>query len=493
MTQICVALVEETTAGMVARMTELAPLADLFEVRADRVIDLDLLTILRARTRPIVLTCRSVSEGGSWPDDDPRRRLTLLEAVKRRFDYVDVELRSGFFDVMVEKVGEGLIVSHHDIEGMPDDLDRLYGEMTEVGADIAKIVVTPRSIADVGRLLAFAARVRDEGGTPLIALALGPLGTVTRVVAGRYGAPFTYASAAGGQESAPGQIPAAQMADLYRVRDVTAQTKVYGVLGTSVLRSLSPVLHNRALEARGLDAIYVPLQAEALAPFMEALPALGLSGFSVTQPYKVEILPYLHEVEEPAALCGSVNTVVVHDGMLRGSTTDGTGVLAPLKKKIDVKGRNVVILGAGGAARAAALALIRKGAHVTLLARDADKAEEVAAVLGCGAGALHEASMYPWDILINATPVGSGPTIQQTPLPAELHRVGAVVLDMIYDPLETRFLREARAAGGKTIDGLQMLLAQAVAQFETWTGQEAPVDTMKSAALFLAQSQEEES
>ncbi len=443
MTQICVALVEETTAGMVARMAELAPLADLFEIRADRVIDLDLLTILRARTRPLVLTCRPVSQGGAWDDDDPRRRMTLLEGVKRRFDYVDIELRSGFLDVMVEK-----------------------------------------------RLLEFAARVRDEAGTPLIALALGPLGTLTRVLAGRYGAPFTYASAAGGAESAPGQIPAAVMADLYRVRNVTAETKVYGVLGRDVLRSLSPVLHNRALEARGLDAVYVPLQAEALPPFIEALPALGLSGFSVTQPYKVEILPYLQEVEEAAALCGSVNTVVAHDGMLRGSTTDGTGVLVPLKKKINVKGLNVVILGAGGAARAAALALIRKGARVTLLARDVDKAEEVGGALGCGSGALHEASLYPWDILINATPVGSGETADQTPLPADLHRPGAVVLDMIYDPLETRFLREARAAGGKTIDGLQMLLAQAVAQFETWTGLEAPVDTMKSAALFLAQEQE---
>lgn len=280
------------------------------------------------------------------------------------------------------------------------------------------------------------------------------------------------------------------MADLYRVRNVTADTKVYGVLGRDVERSLSPVLHNRALEARGLDAVYVPLPAEALPPFLEALPALGLSGFSVTQPYKVDILPYLQEAEEPAALCGSVNTVVVHDGMLRGSTTDGTGVLVPLKKKIDVKGRNVVILGAGGAARAAALALTRKGAHVTVLARDLDKAEEVAAALGCGSGALHEAALFPWDILINATPVGSGKTANQTPLPAELHRAGSVVLDMIYDPLETRLLREARAAGCRTIDGLQMLLAQAVAQFETWTGLEAPVNVMKSAALFLAQEQE---
>jgi 3-dehydroquinate dehydratase/shikimate dehydrogenase len=490
MTQICVALVEETTGGMVTRMAELAPLADLFEIRADRVIDLDLLTILRARTRPLVLTCRPESQGGHWADDDPRRRLTLLEGVKRGFDYVDVELRSGFTDVMVEKVGEGLVVSHHDVEGTPDDLDGLYHEISDTGADVAKIIVTPQSIADVGRLLAFAGRARDESGPPLIALAMGPLGTLTRVLAGRYGAPFTYASAAGGAESAPGQLPAGLMADLYRVRNVTAETKVYGVLGSDVVRSLSPVLHNRALEARGLDAVYVPLQAEALPPFIEALPALDLSGFSVTRPYKVDILGHLHEVEEPAALCGSVNTVVVHDGMLRGSTTDGMGVLVPLRKRIDVKGRTAVILGAGGAARAAALSLSRKGAKVTVLARDAEKAAEVAGALGCASGALADAADHAWDILINATPVGSGASAEETPLSAEHHRPGSVVLDMVYDPMETRLLREAQAAGCKTIGGLEMLLAQAVAQFETWTGLEAPVEAMKSTMLYLAQERE---
>src|SRR5262249_34669608 len=200
------------------------------------------------------------------------------------------------------------------------------------------------------------------------------------------------------------------------------------------VRSLSPALHNRALAERGLDAVYVPLQAEALEPFLEALPALDLAGFSVTRPYKVEILRHLQEVEDAAALCGSVNTVVVHDGMLRGSTTDGTGVLVPLKKRTEVKGRHVVILGAGGAARAAALALTRKGAHVTLLARDRAKAGPVAATLGCHAGTLDAAGSYEWDILINATPVGSGAAVEETPLPSEYHRAGAIVLDMVYDP-----------------------------------------------------------
>lgn len=490
MTQICVSLTEETTEGLIDRMADLAPVADLFEIRGDLVLDLDLLTILRAKTRPLLFACRAASEGGRWSDTETRRRMNLLEAVKRGFEYVDVEYRSDFFDVMMEKSGSGLVVSYHDMEGMPDDLDSLYFKMCNKGADIVKIAVTPHSIADVGRLLEFAEQTSKGGGKPLIAIAMGPLGVITRVVAGRYGAPFTFASAAPGAESAPGQVPAALMADLYRVREVTAATRVYGVLGADVTRSLSPALQNRAFEARRIDAVYVPLQAEALEPFMTALPALGLAGFSVTRPYKTEILPYLQEVDEAAALCGSVNTVVAHDGMLQGSTTDGRGILAPLKRLVDLKGKRVVILGAGGAARAATLAFFRKNARVTVLARDAAKARSVAAVVGCAHGALLDLANHPWDVLINATPVGSSACPDETPVAASLLRRGSLVFDMVYDPLETRLLREAKAAGCVIVGGIEMLIAQAVAQFETWTGLEAPLDVMKSAALFLAQAEE---
>src|SRR6185295_18379312 len=252
--------------------------------------------------------------------------------------------RSAFTEVMVEKAGRGLIVSYHDLKGTPEDLDGFYAAMRERGADVVKIAVTPHSVRDVGRLLDFAARTAAAG---------------------------------------PGQVPAAEMADLYRARDVNPLTKLYGVLGSDVVWSLSPVLHNRAFEARGLDAVYVPLQAESLEGFLAALPAFGLSGFSVTRPFKVDIVPQLQEVEEQAALSGSVNTVVVHDGGLSGSTTDGIGVLAPLKRRLDVKGRAVVIIGAGGAARAATVALQRKGARVTLAARRPEKAAAVATALGC--------------------------------------------------------------------------------------------------------------
>jgi 3-dehydroquinate dehydratase/shikimate dehydrogenase len=491
MTRICVSLTEETTDGVIDRMADLAGTADLFEIRGDMVLDLDLLTILRAKTKPLIFTCRHPSEGGRWGDTEDRRRMLLLEAVKRGYDYVDVEYQSGFMDVMVEKSGSGLILSYHDLEGTPQNLAALYEGMCGKGADIVKIAVTPQSIADVGRLLEFASRTARSGGKPLVPVALGPLGVVTRILGGRYDAPFTYGSAASGAEAAPGQLPASQLADLYRVRQITPKTKVYGVLGSNVVRSLSPFLHNRAFEARGVDAVYVPLQAEALRPFVEALPALDLAGFSITRPYKVDILDHLQEVDEEAALCGSVNTVVVHDGLLRGSTTDGFGVLTPLKKRLELRGKNVVIVGAGGAARAAALALTRKGAAVTVLARDADKAAFVGAAVGCVYGPLDSLDSVAWDVLINATPLGTaGLAADETPVPARLHRAGSVVLDMVYDPLDTRLLREAQAAGCTIIDGLEMLLAQAAVQFETWTGLEAPLDVMKSTALFLAQEQE---
>ncbi len=488
--RICVSLTDDTTAGVIARMEALAGVADIFEIRGDLVADLDLLAILRARTKPLMLTCRAESEGGRWPDDDPRRRRALLEGVKRGYDYVDIEHRSGLLDVMREKAGRGLVVSYHDLEGMPADLDTLYGEMCERGADVVKIAVTPRSIADVGRVLAFARRAAERGGTPVVAIAMGPLGVATRILSGRHGAPFTYASTSAGAESAPGQVPVSLMAGLFRVSSLSSATRVYGILGSDVAGSLSPVLHNRAFEARGIDAVYVPLQADSLEAFVMALPALELSGFSVTRPYKVDILAHIQEVEETAAVCGSVNTVLVQpDGTLRGSTTDGIGVMASLKTRIDVKGKAVVLLGAGGAARSAALSLANKGATVTILARDVKQSAASARAVGCRHGALADAARHPWDVVINATPLGSGALADETPLPGALHRKGTVALDMVYDPLETRFLREAQAAGCTVVGGLEMLLAQAIAQFETWTGVEAPAAVMRQTADFLAHAQ----
>jgi 3-dehydroquinate dehydratase/shikimate dehydrogenase len=484
--RICVSVTEETTAAVVDRMAELLPHADLFEVRADFVRDLDLPALVRARVKPILLTCRTEREGGRFPvADEPARRSILREAVRLGFDLVDVEARAGFDDVAGAKTGRGLVLSWHDFEGTPKSLEALYRRMAGAGADIVKIAVTARSVEDLGRLLAFAGRhahARERGRPPLVALAMGPLGVASRILGGRYGAPFTFAAPSAGREAAPGQLPARVLAESYRVRSIGPQTRVYGILGVDVLRSVSPAIHNRAFAVRGLDAVYVPLQAESFGAFTRALPALGLSGFSVTRPYKADILPCLAACEDEAARAGSVNTVVVKDGALHGSSTDGDGVLVPLRRQADVAGSRVAIVGAGGAARAAAFAFERAGARVTLLARRREQAAEAAAATGAAHAALDDLAALPWDVLVNATPVGSGSAPGRLPVPEEALRPGTVVFDMVYEPRETPLLRAARARGCRTIDGLEMLIAQAVGQFEAWTGAPAPETEMLDAA-----------
>jgi 3-dehydroquinate dehydratase/shikimate dehydrogenase len=483
MTSICVSLTEKTTDSLLARMAELEKGVDLFEIRGDFVQDLDLLKLIRLRSKPILFTCRAASEGGHFTEGEEKRRRILLEAMRRGFDFVDVEHKSSFLDIMLEKTGHGLVVSFHDFEKTPQDLRTLYEDMRGQGADVVKLAFVPKTMEDVGRLVRLSADVFREGATPVVGIAMGPMGLVTRLTGGRYGAPFTFASSHAGKEAGPGQLTHKEMAERYRVGKVGPETKVYGVVGSSVVRSLSPVLHNRAFEVAGLDAIYVPLETPDLAPFMKALPDLELAGFSVTRPFKTEILSYLAELDATAAECGSVNTVLVRGGNLLGTSSDGFGVVGPLRKRCPLRGAEALVLGAGGAARAAARALVVKGARTTILARNLKRAHEVATGVGCQSDALSTLPDRDWDVLVNATPVGGRETPNETLVPRVLLGKGRVVFEMVYDPLETRLLREAREAGCEAVDGLEMLVAQAAAQFEGWTGREAPVEEMRKAAF----------
>jgi 3-dehydroquinate dehydratase/shikimate dehydrogenase len=485
--KICACIAEETTSAVLSRMREQEADADLFEVRADYVRDLNLPALLAERRRPLLFTCRPEAEGGRWPDRDAEgRRRTLLRAVELGFDLVDVEARAGFDDVVAAKAGRGLVLSWHDFEGTPGELDPIFERMATLKPDVVKIAVRARSIADLGRLLAFAKRrsARAAGAPALVALAMGPEGVASRVLAGRYGAPFAYAAAAAGRESGPGQLPARELASSYRVRSLTPSTRVYGVLGSDVLRSLSPAIHNRAFAALGEDAVYVPLQAASLDAFLCALPALELSGFSVTRPYKQEILPHLRSVSPEASCAGSVNTVAAGSDGLAGSSTDGEGVLGPLRRRLDPAGRTAVVAGAGGAARAAAFALAGAGARVFVAARRPEQAKGLAADMGGEAlGSLESVSSLDWDVLLNATPVGSGALPGALPVPASALRGGRVVFDMIYEPRETPLLAAARAKGCVTIDGVEMLVAQAVGQLDVWLGQAPPLEVLTRAAL----------
>ena len=312
MTAICVTLAETTPAAAIDRMVDLHELADLFEIRADAMVEHDLLTLLRARQRPLVFTCRAREQGGLREIEPARRRQLLMQAARRGFDYVDVEADSGFTEVMVEMAGRGLIVSHHDFEGTPADLGALYERLAGLGADVVKIAVTPRSIADVGRLLACARAAAERGGAPLLAIALGPMGLRPGSWPGARARPSPM------RPPRPGRRPRRGSSARRSSTGSTAygrwgHTSAYGVLGADVTPSLSPTSTTRpSRPAAWTRSTYRCSRGPA--PFVAALPALHLSGFSVTRPFKVEILPHLEEVDEAAALCGSVNTVTVREG-----------------------------------------------------------------------------------------------------------------------------------------------------------------------------------
>ncbi len=263
---------------------------------------------------------------------------------------------------------------------------------------------------------------------------------------------------------------------------IDGHTKVYGILGRPVAHSLSPAMHNAAFRELGLNAVYVAFPVTDLARAVAGLRGLAVAGVSVTIPFKEEIIPLLDELDPRAARMGAVNTVVNREGKLTGFNTDWLGALTALKAQTAIRGKHFLILGAGGAARAIAFGIVEEGGRITLTDVDARRAAALARDLGAEAIPLQALAQRPASILINATPIGMEPQGEEIPLSPDLLGRFALVMDIVYRPLQTRLLREARARGCATIDGLQMLIHQATAQFELWTGRPAPLETMSRAA-----------
>lgn len=263
---------------------------------------------------------------------------------------------------------------------------------------------------------------------------------------------------------------------------IDGHTKIFGILGRPVAHSLSPAMHNAAFGHLGVNAVYVAFPVTDLAQAVSGLRGLGIGGVSVTIPFKEEIIPLIDELDPQAARIGAVNTVVNRNGRLTGYNTDWLGAVAALTAKISLKGQHVLILGAGGASRAIAYGIIQAGGRVSLTDVDQPRATALVKDLGGETIPLDTVGECPASILVNATPVGMTPDVDGIPLnPDRLGRFQAV-MDIVYQPLQTRLLREAAAQGCATIDGLQMLIHQGAAQFELFTGREAPAEVMAKAA-----------
>lgn len=265
---------------------------------------------------------------------------------------------------------------------------------------------------------------------------------------------------------------------------ISGETSVYGILGHPVAHTLSPAMHNAAFRHLGINAVYVPFAVQNLAQAVQGLRGLNIRGASITVPFKEEIISLLDEVDLQARVIGAVNTVINHDGRLWGTNTDWQGALAALEEHTEVAGRHVLVLGAGGAGRAIVFALRQAGAQVTLVDLEENKARSLALEFGAVCVTLDKAVLSPAEILINATPVGMAPQDKVIPLPPDNLKQFEIVMDIVYEPRQTRLLTEAAARGCRGINGLQMLVHQGARQFELFTGHPAPLEIMRQAALF---------
>ncbi len=489
-TLLCVSLTAETIEETLTSLHAPTRAFDVAEVRLDywEKGDIQLFRgksrmspfsrLLEGRPCPVIITCRPVREGGRWAGDEGRRIALLEEADRLGADFVDVELEAL---PRFRRQGKGrIIVSYHNFEETPAEIAAIASRMEHAEADIVKVATVARSLRD--NLAIF--RVLKAARKPTIAVTMGEHGHVSRVLGPKFGAFLVYAAPEAGREAAPGQVPVRDMLDLYGFRRIGPATRVYGVIANPVAHSMSPAIHNAAFQHCGVNAVYLPFRVDDPADFIPAYKELPVEGYSVTIPHKEAVIPLLDEVQPLARRIGAVNTIVMRDGRLCGSNTDWSAAVAAIASGVgqreSLAGRTVLLLGAGGASRAIAFGLAERGCRVVIANRTHERAVKLAADVGCEAIPLSDIGSVAYDILVNGTSLGMRPRVDDTPLDASLLRPGTLVFDSVYNPLETRLLREARAAGCRAVDGLEMFVNQAVQQFELWTRLPAPRALMRS-------------
>lgn len=488
-----VASVMAATLPELLRLRDAQRGVDVVELRLDGVAHPDVPGALADRTTPTIVTCRPTWEGGRYTGGESERIVLLQQALAQGAEFIDVEWRATGAAALCAQHGSRVVLSTHDFDGVPLDLAERVRQMLALGPAIVKVAVTPRSLTE---LAAAADAVRALRATNIVFIGMGAIGFASRVLPAKFGSAWSYC----GDGVAPGQVPAGRLRNEFGFGAVTTAADVYAVVGRPIMHSLSPAMHNAAFRSSNSNAVYVPLEAQDWADFSAMAAWLDVRGCSVTAPFKQDAFRDVVQMDAEAREVGAVNTLRrTATNQWEGMNSDVHGLLAPLRGELLTGGR-ASILGTGGAARAACVALRRRGARVTVHGRRADAARQLAQELGVAAGE------YPpprdsWDLLVNATPIGTWPNVASSPLPLDELRDGTrggtadgpsegisnshserLVYDLVYNPEETQLLRDARAAGYRTLGGLDMLVAQAEAQWHWWTGERAPASVMSSAA-----------
>ncbi len=479
---ICIPIIANNLDDVLRDMAEASKCADIMEIRLDYLKNPDLRSILERRTRPVIVTNRPVREGGKFNGSEEERIEILKLAIRLQADFVDIEHDSIHYirKDAAHRVPTRIIVSYHNFRETPDDLNTIYRKLSSCDADIVKIVTYANDITDNIKIY----RLLRQAQLPLISFCMGEYGVISRILYKKFGGYLTFASLQKGKESAPGQISIHELLHVYQARNQDKNTALYGLIGNPVAHSISPVIHNTLFKEMHLNNIYVPFRVDKIGEFIREFRALDVKGYSVTIPHKESVINHLDAIDPMAGKIRAVNTVVNKNGQLVGYNTDCKAAIQALEdvyqasgmdaKNDRLKGRRVTLLGAGGASRAIAFGLQERGAQVTVVNRNYERAQSLAGDVGCFSKKSDDLPSLEADILINATPVGMFPEVNETPIDRGLLKPGMIVFDTIYNPMETRLLREAKSQGCKIIGGLPMFVNQAAAQFELWTGLKPP-------------------
>jgi 3-dehydroquinate dehydratase / shikimate dehydrogenase len=437
-------------------------------------------------------TCRRVENGGKFKGSLASQLEVLTKAHAAGCQLVDMELESALKSkpeaIARLRSRAGLILSFHDFRATRN-LDETLEKMLKIPADYYKVVSTATTLSDNVTMMKFLQTKSDKQA--MVGLCMGEQGIISRVLGVRAGSAFTFAAVdpSIGLKTAPGQVSSRDLRSIYRIEQVDAATRVYGVAGDPIEHSLSPVIMNTALRRENVNGVYLPLHAKTLKDLMQCVRGIPLHGLSVTMPYKQAILPYLDNTDAHTAKIGACNTVVRgQEGKLYGFNTDIAGVVRPLEQRLTIEKTKVLVLGAGGAARATVFGLKERGAEVWVLNRTPVKGQKLARQAKAHTIKRADLRKVNFDVIVNATPVGMGNT-RDCPLKDEEIQA-RVVFDMVYDPVETHLVQVARAKGIAVIPGVEMFVQQAARQFEIWTGKPAPAGDMLRAVTITLQERD---
>ena len=425
---------------------------------------------------PVILTLRRVSDGGKCTLQEKARRSLLIDTMKNGgFSYVDIEddVKKSDVEEAAHSLGMKVIRSYHDFEGVPADIFSRVHSLASRG-DVAKIAVTPHNTADVMTLFRINEELKD---VPKIIIGMGEWGVATRILYKKMGSILTFGS--NGKAVAPGMISARELKLLYRADQLNDNTGIYGIVGNPVMHSLSPQIHNPGFHKIHYNAVYVPFLSESIRSFLTLAEMLRMRGFSVTVPFKVDVVKYLGNITREVKQIGSCNTVVRVPNMWKGTNTDYYGFIHPIEKEIDDdRIKSALVIGAGGAAKAIVWALKMRNVKVMIVNRTKSKADELARLYGVGSDSLDNISRYEGkvDLVVQATNMGLHPYEDVNPA-ENFHFSGKeIAYDIVYKPKYTKFLIAAEKAGCTLKFGWDMLMEQGKLQFESFTGYHYPKD-----------------